>query len=571
MSTNSSVEEKTAQIHSMRLKIVILAVGAVLVTCIFIALSILPSSKNIITDAAENNMYSLVEAYAKLLNGEITDGDLEGSYEAYDALLNGVGIVGLSSSYAYLVSPEGIVLYHPTKSQVGQPAGVEVITSVARQIQAGNPPRGVNVASYLFNGTERYAVYTILSDSSILVISADQVEILSTFQGLETRMLVGVVIIVLLLAVFVFFMAGVLLRPLNILTVIINDTANFDFHPNPASPKICAQKDEIGVIGRAIRKMRTNLRSIVNDIETVKNQIAENVTGLSNISETISIQCMDNSSTTEQLAAGMVETSAATETIAGNINHVQNNADAIRSLSEEGRETAEEVKRRAGELKYTTSQATDKTTKLYESVKERTEKAIEDSKSIDRINELADAIMSISSQTSLLALNASIEAARAGEAGKGFAVVATEVGHLANQTSDTVNRINQIVGEVNLAVRNMTSALADTVEFLENVVLKDYDSFSAVGAQYDNDAEVFQDSMSRIREAVNSLTDTISVIVGEVSSINTTVNEAAVGVTNIAEKTSDMVGQTVQNGDLVEDCLNTVKKLQEIAAMFKLE
>ena len=46
-------------------------------------------------------------------------------------------------------------------------------------------------------------------------------------------------------------------------------------------------------------------------------------------------------------------------------------------------------------------------------------KAIEDSKSVERVNELTGEILNISSQTNLLALNASIEAARAGEAGKG--------------------------------------------------------------------------------------------------------------------------------------------------------
>ena len=45
------------------------------------------------------------------------------------------------------------------------------------------------------------------------------------------------------------------------------------------------------------------------------------------------------------------------------------------------------------------------------------------SKNVNKINELTNEILSISSQTNLLALNASIEAARAGEAGRGFAVL----------------------------------------------------------------------------------------------------------------------------------------------------
>ena len=68
-------------------------------------------------------------------------------------------------------------------------------------------------------------------------------------------------------------------------------------------------------------------------------------------------------------------------------------------------------------------------------------KAIEDSKSVERVNELTGEILNISSQTNLLALNASIEAARAGEAGKGFAVVADEIRQLADSSRDTANNI----------------------------------------------------------------------------------------------------------------------------------
>ena len=71
-------------------------------------------------------------------------------------------------------------------------------------------------------------------------------------------------------------------------------------------------------------------------------------------------------------------------------------------------------------------------------------KAIEDSKSIDKINDLTGDILNIAQQTNLLALNASIEAARAGEVGRGFAVVAHEIGDLADASRNTASHIQEI-------------------------------------------------------------------------------------------------------------------------------
>ena len=61
------------------------------------------------------------------------------------------------------------------------------------------------------------------------------------------------------------------------------------------------------------------------------------------------------------------------------------------------------------------------------------------------ISNLSESISEIANETNLLALNAAIEAARAGEAGRGFSVVAEEIRKLAEQSKDTVTKIQNII------------------------------------------------------------------------------------------------------------------------------
>ena len=135
--------------------------------------------------------------------------------------------------------------------------------------------------------------------------------------------------------------------------------------------------------------------------------------------------------------------------------------------------------------------------------------AVEESRSADQINELTGEILEITDQTNLLAQNASIEAARAGEAGRGFAVVADEIRLLADNSRDTANKIQSVSSQVIGAVESLAQNAEDMLRFIDENVMKDYDSFVEVVEKYEQDADHVNGILTEFAGNSSDINDTI--------------------------------------------------------------
>lgn len=470
------------------------------------------------------------------------------------------------SGYVFLVDSSNKVLSH---KDIKQGTDLQKVDGeLASFVKAGKTGE---IKEYTYNGNRKMVSAVSLKNGMKLVMAVLDKEVQSNSNRLMYMMIIAIVAATLYAAITGFFFSGSMIRPIKDLTGIIENTAKLNFVKSEKGEKLVRMKDETGAMARAVQQMRSKLRAMVALIDQAGIKMGDNVTDLTvNMSEVNDI-CNNNSATTEELAAAMEEAASATDTVNQTIATVKENAESIKALSGRGAALSTEVMERANQLKTTTENAGKRTDEMYAEVKQRTEVAMKQAEAVEKINELTHDIMEISSQTNLLALNASIEAARAGEAGKGFAVVATEIGALATQTQNAVGDIDSIIGEVHNAVSGMVDCLQNAMDFLENTVLGDYKGFMEVGEKYSEDAAAFEDGMTKINHSIVTLVDAITDISHSIEEINLTVNESATGVSDIAEKTSEMVRKIEATGTFMQDSEESANNLNQIVSEFDLD
>lgn len=365
------------------------------------------------------------------------------------------------------------------------------------------------------------------------------------FQDTRSFSIASIVVAILLLIIIALLIVTDITKSLNAAAQQMNCMAEGDYAKD-FMQKFLGRRDDFGHLARCIEDMKSAMVKLISHVQAESETISVAAKSVDECVVMLNDDISSVSAATQQLSAGMEETAATTTMVDESVGEIHTAVEHIARRSKDGAQGAAEIKGRAEQTNIRIKSAQEKAALLKKEIQQDLETALENAKVIDQIYELAGVIMNVVSQTNLLSLNASIEAARAGEAGKGFAVVAGEIGALAEQSRQTVIKIQEVTQEVTEAVQNLSTNARKLLDFVVKDVTADYREFLTIGEQYKKDGASVDELMSEFSTIAQELFDNMEGIKNSIRDISKAAEEGAEGTTEIAQRASIIVNESAE-------------------------
>lgn len=444
--------------------------------------------------------------------------------------------------------------------------GFEGFSEVQRQMTEGV----TGFSEYKYHGTSKVLGFAPLEKYGwSIAVSADRSEMLSGMNTLGINFLVISLLFLLAGLVVAYVIGKGISTPIVRLSHEGYIISQGDFS-NAIEDKYSRRQDEIGELARSFNSINANVAKIIRNVIEEANGVNKAIKNVDENMFSLTSEINEMSEIIERLALKMEENSSSAEEMSATSNEIEGAIDSISNETQHNAVTASEVSKRAASLKKTAIDSQHKAQEILMDVAVRLRDAIEQSRAVEKIQVLSDAILTISSKTNLLALNAAIEASSAGNAGSGFTVVAEEIKKLAEKSKQTVNEIKDVTKAIIESVHILSESAEQVLGFIETKVVKDYDMLVETGELYDNDARLLNEMVTNLSATTEELYASIENMSQAIEHVAAASEKGAAETSELASNASDIVKRTGEVLKKTNDVSNSVDRLIELVSVFKV-
>lgn len=394
--------------------------------------------------------------------------------------------------------------------------------------------------------------------------NADQIyEELKTLK--QTIILLLIVVLLISIAVTI-IISSLIVKPIRSIVKDLNRIGQGDL---TVQVKI-KREDEIGQLGVMFNSMVVELRHMIETIKTnlgvmnkFVNVLSNNMSSSNELSLKVNHHLEKADLQTEQQHIVITETSRSLDEVGAGITRVATTAEEMLVVANSASRLADEGNQYMEKLSLQMTNIIDAAKQVETDVEQLTDHS-------QHINEILDVMKNITSQTGLLALNASIEAARAGEHGKGFNVVAEQIRKLAEQSKQSAEQVTNLIEgviETTNRVREATLLTGREIASGADSVQHASTAFQAINKEVSNVANQANE-LSATSEEIEATTLVVSQLASDVTVI---ADESLNASKTVKVSVLDQIDSVTRAYEVLENLTLQSNQLADYIKRFKIE